>query len=151
MQIRIKAKHTCVKNLQGLIETGNNLPAVAISLETYQALKSDGVVKSAITASDIRSYGADANVIEVVDVCQGNRTLYLGNNHSLEVIIDLEENVFKIGEYTIPMVPPRVPASIDGDSPTLCTILPKGERKSTKGSTSEWSKDIRAYNNERDL
>ena len=78
--IKIKRKTGAIRNLQAIIDSGNNLPHVALSLEEFHALRKAGIIKSDVTRTDIKAASADANQIDVIGVAEGNWTIYLGKN-----------------------------------------------------------------------
>ena len=83
--IRIKRKNGAIRNLQAIIDSGNNLPYVALSLEEFHALRKAGIIKSDVTRTDIKAASADANQIDVIGVAEGNWTIYLGKKHACNV------------------------------------------------------------------
>ena len=96
----MKGKDTKVRTFQAIVDTGNNLPLVAISLKAYKALKVAGVIKSPIEESDIKATSADANQIQVMGICQGTWKLYLGKqNHQQQHQCVVEVKSFIVIKY----------------------------------------------------
>ena len=118
--------------MQALIDTGNNLPEILISMEAYAALKDAGVARSDLQHTSIKATSADSNEIKVLGMIEGNFSLYVGKEittivrrflviknlqHAMNIgirflqkigaILDFGENSLKIGHISIPLLPPK--------------------------------------------
>merc|ERR1711989_65464 len=81
VNIKIKSKGSAIRSLQAIIDTGNNLPHILLSMEAFTALKAAGIAKADLQETSIQATSADSNEIEVLGTIDGNFTLYIGRKN----------------------------------------------------------------------
>ena len=82
--VRIKRRNGGVRSLQAILDSGNDLPHVALSLEAFQTPKQAGIMKSGLMKTDIKATKADSNQIDVVGTAEGNWTIYFGKKPQIQ-------------------------------------------------------------------
>ena len=167
---RIKGRNAGTRYIQAIIDTGNNLPHVALSLESFNALKRVGIIKTDIQKTDIKASSADSNQIEVVGIVNGKWTIYLGKRHAVQIktfivirnlmhamniglcllqslgaVLDFGKNVLQIGESKIPLLRPRETPNFS-NAPALNIVSNDSTDNPKPPDNSFPQGDIRAYN-----
>ena len=74
-------KNSGIRSMQAILDSGNNLPVVAISQSAYQALKKAGIIKADMKDTSIKARSADKNKITVLGTVEGEFKLHLGKKH----------------------------------------------------------------------
>ena len=64
--------------MQAIVDSGNNLPSIAMSEEAEKVLRRIGIVKSPLEETDIIARSANSTAITVLGVIHGNWKLYIG-------------------------------------------------------------------------
>ena len=163
VNIKIKSKGSSIRSLQAIIDTGNNLPHILLSMEAFTALRAAGIAKADLQETSIQATSADSNEIEVLGTIDGSFTLYIGKKittniqrflviknlqHAMNIGIrflqrmgaklDFEEDSLTIGQVTIQLLQPKKnPSFLNVES--VRQELPLQENIRSNGS-------IRAYN-----
>ena len=162
---KIKRKGGQIRTVQALIDTGNNLPNIAMSMKAYNSLRNAMVIKNNIEKTDLKAASADPNEIKVIGIVRGSWKLYKGKHaievkefiiienlqHALNVgirvlrklgaIIDCKEESITIEGHTIQLQTPKRSPSLHGSN--LMEELKPSDKVSNEPKRSE---EIRAYN-----
>ena len=85
INIKIKSRGSGIRSLQAIIDTGNNLPHILLSLQAFTALREAGVTKAELQKTSIQATSADSNEIKVLKIVEGNFTLYIGKKVATNV------------------------------------------------------------------